>query len=105
MFFCACDVGLRMLDITGASFSVHGLDSPIQNRINLLKHRVDGNPFAASYIEDLAGVSRNMACEQVRLDDVLNVREIARLQAVSVNRGPSILEHGRNEEREDSAVL
>jgi hypothetical protein len=77
VFFGSGDVRLGMFDVAGSRFRINRQDVFTRNLIDVLKHRVDGNAIAASDVENLPADTGDLACEQIRFDDVADIGEIA----------------------------
>src|SRR5262245_41283522 len=97
MLSCACDIGLRMFDITASGLRINGRDVHADDFVDLMKHRIHCNSIAASDIENFPADSWYFAREQIRFNHILDVGEVTRLQAVPINRGPAALQYCRNE--------
>src|SRR5262245_55124806 len=94
-----------MLDVAVARFGIYRRDLFADDSVDLVEHGVHRYPVAASDIEHLTADTRNTAGEQICFNGILNVGEIAGLQTISINGGPSPLKYGGDKERQDTTVL
>src|SRR5262245_47074932 len=94
-----------MFDIASAFGLVYRSDVLTGDLVNLHQHFIDGDAVSASDVEGFSGDTRSSAGQQVRVNNVLHEGEVTRLQAVAVNYGPAILQHGRDELCQNPAVF
>src|SRR6266571_947786 len=81
---CARDVCPRVAHVAGSLGVELALDGESEQRADRVRELVDGRPAARGDVQHLAGDVRRVRREQVRLDDVRDVREVAALLAVTV---------------------
>src|ERR1051326_6150473 len=105
VFTCARDIRLGMLDIPGASLGINGGDIFSDDFVNVLQHRIHSNPTPAGNVKTFPRYTRRLTRQEVRLGNILHVCKIPRLQPVSVNRRPAVLQNSRNKQRQYSTVL
>src|SRR5690348_3227400 len=98
-------VGPRVAHVAGTGIAVLALDRPVENPADRVCERVDARRRTCGDVEDPAARALGLACADRRLDDVVDVREVARLLAVAEDRhGVAGLDRG-DEERHDRRVL
>ena len=105
MFLRARNIRLRVLDVARTRIRINRRDIFTRDFIDLLEHRIHGDPIAARHIEDLPGYTGYRAREKIRFHDVLDVCEVARLEAIAVDCRALTLKHGGNEEGQHAAIL
>src|SRR5213593_3091900 len=93
MFLRARNIRLRVLDVARTRIRINRHDIPTRDFIDLLEHRIHGDPIAASHVKDLPGYNGYRARLKIRFHDVLDVCEVARLEAITVDRRTLILKH------------
>ena len=99
------DVGPGLFDVARARRLVGTVDRKPEEPADRLGERVHGLGAAGCDVEHRASGAVGSGRSEVRVDDVRDVREVARLLAVPVDRdGPSLLDR-LHEERHDGRVL
>src|SRR5262245_58218374 len=94
-----------MFDVSSTLFCINRRNIFSGYLIDLLKHRIDRDAIPRRDVENLPAQSWHRARQQVRIDNVFHERKVTRLQTISVNRWPAALQHRRDDERKDTAVL
>src|SRR5438046_7936672 len=105
MFLRARNIRLRVLDVARTRIRINRRDIFTRDFIDLLEHRIHGDPIAARHIEDLPGYTGYRARDKIRFHDVLDVCEVARLEAIAVDCRALALKYGGSEEGRHAAIL
>src|SRR5437667_10070940 len=98
--FRARDIGLRMLDVAFAQIAVNRRDVFSRDFVDLLKHGDHGDAVTACDVKNFAGDCGSFASQEIRFNNILYKREVARLKAVAVNGRAAILKNCGNEQRQ-----
>src|SRR4051812_3639142 len=77
------DIGERVADVAGARWLVAAFDGLVEQAADRVDQVVDALRGAGGDVEDAPVGARRLRCREIRLDDVLDVREVARLAAVA----------------------
>src|SRR5438105_12699212 len=101
----ACDVRPRIADVAGALRLLVALDGAAEQCADRLCELVHGRGRACGHVHDLAADAVGSGSEQVRLDDVGDVREVASLLAVPVDRYRAPVRDRSDEARYGGRVL
>src|SRR2546428_1405634 len=99
------DVGLAVPDIAGTRAEVPPLHGPAEKRFDLPDDLEQADPSPAADVENLAGRRFRFSGQDVGLDDVLDLGEVTRLPAVTMDLHGVALERGQDELRNDGRVL
>src|SRR5437867_5382858 len=92
MFPRARNIRLRVLDVARTRIRINRRDILTRDFIDLMEHRIHGDPIAASHVKDLPGYHGYRARLKIGFHDVLDVCEIARLEAITVDCRTLILD-------------
>src|SRR5438046_1679434 len=99
------DVRLAVPDVSGPAFSKPPADPPAHEQLELAHDVEQADPRSAGDVEDLAARPVRVGGQDVGLDHVLDLGEVARLRAVTVDLHGPAFERGQNELRNDGRVL
>ena len=95
-----------MAHVAGARLAVLGLDSGLAgDALQRVEQSVEGGALAVGDVDDLAHAARRLGGAEVRVHDVRDVCEVARLLAVAVDDGPRARHQRVNEARDDAGIL
>ena len=102
---CAAAVGPRCADVAGAGRAERSLDRLSEDATDCVGQLVDGHGRSCRDVDDLAAHRRRVRRANGRIDHVGDVREVARLLAVAVDRHRTTLGDVRDEQRDHRRVL
>ena len=89
-----------MPDVTRTRIGIDRCDVLARNPVDELKRGIHSNAVATGNVERLSGNARYFTRQEVGIDDALDIREVARLKSIAVNRGLSSLQNRRDEKRQ-----
>src|SRR5580704_13922729 len=100
------DVGERVAYVAGPDGAVLGLERRPRDVADVRDELVERRAIPASEVHELAReLARRRRREEVRVDDVVDVAEVARLLAVAEHDGPLLADRGGDELGHDGRVL
>ena len=97
-------VGQRIAHISSARPGVLGLDVCANQPPHRLEERVERDAGAGGHVDDAAAGTGGLTGAQHAVDDVGDVREVAALLAIAVDRWRPVLEERHGEQRNDAGV-
>src|SRR6266478_4082075 len=95
------EIGQRVRHIARPAWRVPSRERPPQERLQLLDHGKQADPLPAADVEGLATDPHSLGGKDVRVNDVVDVGEVARLSAVAVDLHRLAAERPSDEARDD----
>jgi len=103
-FFGFRDVGVGVTNVAGARIVVDGFDVSAKDVVERVDEFVNRNAAAAANVERFAS-HVTLRSQNVRLDGVVDEREVTGLLAATVDDGVFAVEHQRDELRDGRGVV
>src|SRR4030042_2620156 len=94
-----------MFDISGTKCGIYWLNIFACGRVDCLDSFIDCYGLAAGDIYDFTCGLFSFCCEQVCIDDIINISKIAALEAVAENGGRPAFQYSCNERRYGGGIL